>query len=108
MECRRYGEIMVTKGIIKSEDIEEAKSSKGSQVISFGLPAYSLLHELLRSIKSNSTGLLLGMLQCFKQFFANSITTFSSIHLNIIKKQTNSFFKHLWIHKLFCSGHLCR
>ncbi|XP_010436002.1 PREDICTED: uncharacterized membrane protein At3g27390-like [Camelina sativa] len=60
VECRRHGEIMVLKGIINSKDIEEAKSSKGSQVISFGLPAYSLLHELLRSIKSNSTGLLLG------------------------------------------------
>lgn len=68
MECRRHGEIMVTKGIIISKDIEEAKSSKGSQVISFGLPAYSLLQELLRSIKSNSTGLLLGMLQCFNSF----------------------------------------
>ena len=56
---------MVTKGIINSKDIEEAKSSKGSQVISIGLPAYSLLNELLvlRSIKSNSTGLLLGTLQ---------------------------------------------
>ncbi|EOA16296.1 hypothetical protein CARUB_v10004439mg [Capsella rubella] len=60
VECRRHGEIMVTKGIINLKDIEEAKSTKGSQVISFGLPAYSLLHELLRSIKSNSTGLLLG------------------------------------------------
>ncbi|KAJ0230937.1 Transmembrane protein [Hirschfeldia incana] len=60
VECRQYGETMVTKGIINSKDIEEAKSSKGSQVISIGLPAYSLLHELLRSIKSNSTGLLLG------------------------------------------------
>ncbi|KAL0662477.1 hypothetical protein Bca4012_099314 [Brassica carinata] len=59
-ECRKYGETMVTKGIINSKDIEEAKSSKGSQVISIGLPAYSLLNELLRSIKSNSTGLLLG------------------------------------------------
>ncbi|CAH8386116.1 unnamed protein product [Eruca vesicaria subsp. sativa] len=59
-ECRKYGETMVTKGIINSKDIEEAKSSKGSQVISTGLPAYSLLYELLRSIKSNSTGLLLG------------------------------------------------
>ncbi|KAH0873600.1 hypothetical protein HID58_070962 [Brassica napus] len=36
------------------------RGSKGSQVISIGLPAYSLLNELLRSIKSNSTGLLLG------------------------------------------------
>ncbi|CAH2080097.1 unnamed protein product [Thlaspi arvense] len=60
VECRKYGETMVTRGIINSKDIEEAKSSKGSQVISIGLPAYSLLHELLRSIKSNSTGLLLG------------------------------------------------
>ncbi|CAA7055206.1 unnamed protein product [Microthlaspi erraticum] len=60
VECRRYGESMVTKGIINSKDIEEAKSSKGSQVISIGLPAYSLLHELLRSIKSNSAGLILG------------------------------------------------
>ncbi|KAF8104328.1 hypothetical protein N665_0174s0014 [Sinapis alba] len=60
VECRKYGETMVTKGIINSKNIEEAKSSKGSQVISIGLPAYSLLHELLSSIKSNSTGLLLG------------------------------------------------
>jgi len=73
VECRRHGEIMVTKGIINSKDIEEAKSSKGSQVISFGLPAYSLLHELLRSIKSNSTGLLLGMFQQFSVNFHNRI-----------------------------------
>ena len=60
---------MVTKGIINSKDIEEAKSSKGSQVISIGLPAYSLLNELLRSIKSNSTGLLLGTLQYYISVF---------------------------------------
>ncbi|XP_010555921.1 PREDICTED: uncharacterized membrane protein At3g27390 [Tarenaya hassleriana] len=58
-ECRKYGEELVAKGLINSKDIEEAKSSKGSQVISVGLPAYSLLQGLLCSIKANSTGILL-------------------------------------------------
>lgn len=59
VECRRFGEILATKGLINSKDIEEARSSKGSQVISVGLPAYGLLHEILRSVKANSSGLLL-------------------------------------------------
>ncbi|CAL9248421.1 unnamed protein product [Arabidopsis halleri] len=59
VECRRFGEILATKGLINSKDIEEARSSKGSQVISVGLPAYSLLYEILRSVKANCAGLLL-------------------------------------------------
>ena len=51
-------EIMVMKGIIYSNNIKEAKYNKGSQVVIIALPAYSLLNELLRYIKSSSTGLL--------------------------------------------------
>jgi len=59
-ECRKFGEVLAGKGLINSKDIEEARSSKGSQVISVGLPAYALLYEILRSVKANSVGLLLG------------------------------------------------
>ncbi|KAL2500216.1 hypothetical protein Adt_25766 [Abeliophyllum distichum] len=59
-ECQRHGEIMVSEGIITLKDIEDAKNKKGSgKVISIGLPAYCLLQALLRSIKANSTGILL-------------------------------------------------
>lgn len=59
-ECRRHGEAMVCEGTITSADIEDAKSSKGSNVISIGLPAFCILETLLRSAKANSAGLLLG------------------------------------------------
>ncbi|KAH0923820.1 hypothetical protein HID58_023838, partial [Brassica napus] len=59
VECRKFGEALASKGLINSKDIEEARSSKGSQVISIGLPAYGLLYEILRSVKANTTGLLL-------------------------------------------------
>ncbi|XP_038883798.1 uncharacterized membrane protein At3g27390 [Benincasa hispida] len=58
-ECQRHGETMVCEGIITPTDIEDAKSSKGSQVISIGLPAFCILEALLRSAKANSAGLLL-------------------------------------------------
>ncbi|CAN7051391.1 unnamed protein product [Brassica oleracea var. botrytis] len=49
-------EIMVMKGIIYSNNIKEAKYKKGSQVlVIIASPAYSLLNELLRYIKSSST-----------------------------------------------------
>ncbi|WZZ29878.1 hypothetical protein YC2023_013279 [Brassica napus] len=51
-------EIMVIKGIIYSNNIKEAKYNKDSQVVIIALPAYSLLNELLRYIKSSSTDLL--------------------------------------------------
>ncbi|WZZ48214.1 hypothetical protein YC2023_048321 [Brassica napus] len=47
--------IMVMKGIIYSNNIKEAKYNKGSQVVIISLPAYSLLNELLRYIKSSFT-----------------------------------------------------
>ncbi|CAN7050371.1 unnamed protein product, partial [Brassica oleracea var. botrytis] len=47
-------EIMVMKGIIYSNNIKEAKYKKGSQVVIIPLPAYFLLNELLRYIKSSS------------------------------------------------------
>ncbi|KAL5581273.1 hypothetical protein UlMin_013715 [Ulmus minor] len=58
-ECHRLGETLVSEGLITFEDIEDAKSGKGSRVISIGLPAYSLLQTLLRSAKANVTGILL-------------------------------------------------
>ncbi|KAH0869779.1 hypothetical protein HID58_076801 [Brassica napus] len=55
----KFGDALASKGMINSKDIEDARSSKGSQVISIGLPAYGLLYEILRSVKANTTGLLL-------------------------------------------------
>ena len=51
-------EIMVMKGTIYSNNIKEAKYNKGGKMVIIALPAYSLLIELLRYIKSSSTGLL--------------------------------------------------
>ncbi|MCE5166508.1 hypothetical protein HAX54_020993, partial [Datura stramonium] len=59
-DCRNYGEIMVSKDVITLKDIEDAKSNKDcGQVITIGLPAYSILQNVIRSAKANSTGLLL-------------------------------------------------
>lgn len=59
-ESQRQGEIMVSKGIITLKDIEDAKSNKdSSRIISTGLPAYCIFQSLLRSAKSNCSGLLL-------------------------------------------------
>lgn len=74
VECRRYGEVLATKGLINSKDIEEARSSKGSQVISVGLPAYGLLYEILRSVKANSSGLLLSKVSIFVFLFSYSLS----------------------------------
>ncbi|KAH0854592.1 hypothetical protein HID58_063684 [Brassica napus] len=53
VECRRgdYG----NERIIYSNNIKEAKYNKGRQVVIIALPAYSLLSEILRYIKSSST-----------------------------------------------------
>ncbi|GAU29000.1 hypothetical protein TSUD_165180 [Trifolium subterraneum] len=53
-ECCIVGERMISEGLITGKDIEEAKSGKGSNVITIGLPAYVLLQGLLRSAKVNS------------------------------------------------------
>lgn len=58
-ESQRYGELFVSQGLITQQDIEDAKSGKGSRVISIGLPAYCILQALLRSAKANSAGILL-------------------------------------------------
>ncbi|EOY02619.1 hypothetical protein QUC31_018077 [Theobroma cacao] len=58
-ECSRHGEKMVSEGLITPKDIEDAKSSKGSSVVSIGLPAYCLLQALLRSVNANKSGILL-------------------------------------------------
>ncbi|KAK7373444.1 hypothetical protein VNO80_06851 [Phaseolus coccineus] len=58
-ECYRVGEKMVSEGLITRQDIEEARSGKGSRVISIGLPAYCLVQGLLRSAKFNSMGILI-------------------------------------------------
>lgn len=50
---------MVSEGLITLQDLEDAKSTKGSRVISIGLPAYSLVRTLLRSAKADSSGILL-------------------------------------------------
>ncbi|KAH8519319.1 hypothetical protein H0E87_000928 [Populus deltoides] len=58
-ECQHHGEIFVSEGLITQQDINDAKSGKGSRVISIGLPAYCILQALLRSVKANSVGILL-------------------------------------------------
>ncbi|XP_029131032.1 uncharacterized membrane protein At3g27390 isoform X2 [Cajanus cajan] len=58
-ECHQLGESLITEGLIKYEDIQEAKSNKGGRVIRIGLPAYCLLKALLRSVKADSTGILI-------------------------------------------------
>ncbi|KAJ1399575.1 putative membrane protein [Sesbania bispinosa] len=58
-ESCRVGEKMISEGLITGKDIEEAKYSKGSNVITIGLPAYCLLQGLLRSAKVNSDGILI-------------------------------------------------
>ncbi|XVF57896.1 hypothetical protein PTKIN_Ptkin07bG0019500 [Pterospermum kingtungense] len=58
-DCHLCGEEMVSQGLITPKDIEDAKSRKGSKVVSIGLPAYCLLQALLRSVKDNKSGILL-------------------------------------------------
>lgn len=59
---------MISEGLITRKDIEEAKSGKGSNVITIGLPAYCLLQGLLRSAKVNSMGILISKLNHFFSF----------------------------------------
>ncbi|MED6181214.1 hypothetical protein PIB30_017410 [Stylosanthes scabra] len=58
-DCYNEAESLVSEELITRDDIEAAKSGKGSRVISIGLPAYCLLQVLLRSAKADSQGLLL-------------------------------------------------
>ncbi|KAE8734594.1 Detected protein of confused Function [Hibiscus syriacus] len=58
-QCRVNGEKLVSEGLITSKDIEEAKSIKGSRVVSIGLPAYCFLQALLRSVEASKSGILL-------------------------------------------------
>ncbi|XP_047308672.1 uncharacterized membrane protein At3g27390-like [Impatiens glandulifera] len=59
-ECKYHGEQMVTQGVITLKDVEDAKLSKdGGNIISNGLPAYSLLRILVRSANSHSVGIVL-------------------------------------------------
>ncbi|KAJ4959996.1 hypothetical protein NE237_019906 [Protea cynaroides] len=60
VECKKHGELLVSEGLIRPEDIEDSKSSTGgSRVLSIGLPAYCILQALLRSAKANCEGVLL-------------------------------------------------
>lgn len=62
-ECKRYGEALVSEGVITRKDIEDCKSGKsGRTVISIGLPAYAILQALFRSAKANSDGILFSKL----------------------------------------------
>ncbi|KAL8475183.1 hypothetical protein ACS0TY_031564 [Phlomoides rotata] len=59
-ECQLHGEVMALKGVITQKDIEDDMNNKASGgVISIGLPAYCILHALLRSANSTSAGILL-------------------------------------------------
>ncbi|KAG4924983.1 hypothetical protein JHK82_050848 [Glycine max] len=57
LSCLAWGTLLQL--VITHEDIQEAKSGKGSRVIRIGLPAHCLLQVLLRSAKANSTGILI-------------------------------------------------
>lgn len=108
VECRKFGEVLATKGLINSKDIEEARSSKGSQVISVGLPAYSLLHEILRSVKANSVGLILSKVSIFYLLITFTLITkvfqFDNCILNHQETNQNNHRTHLY----FLFAFLCR
>ncbi|BAU01588.1 hypothetical protein VIGAN_11085300 [Vigna angularis var. angularis] len=58
-ECHQLGESLISEGLITHEDIQEAKFGKRGRVIRIGLPAYCLLQALFRSVKENSSGILI-------------------------------------------------
>ncbi|XP_040377207.1 uncharacterized membrane protein At3g27390 isoform X2 [Oryza brachyantha] len=58
VECKHHGEVLVAEAVITPKDIEETKSGKVG-ILNVGLPAYVILHALIRSAKSNSDGLIL-------------------------------------------------
>jgi len=58
-ECHQLGESLISEGLITHEDIQEAKFGKRGRVIRIGLPAYCLLQALFRSVKHNSSGILI-------------------------------------------------
>ena len=60
--------MLVSDGLITLQDIEDAKSGKGSRVIDIGLLAYCILQTLLRSAKAGSSGILLSMSNYFSWF----------------------------------------
>ncbi|KAJ9135414.1 hypothetical protein P3X46_032600 [Hevea brasiliensis] len=59
-ECKHHGENFLSEGLITPKDLEDAMLKKSATVVSIGLPAYCLLQALLRSVKANSEGILLG------------------------------------------------
>ncbi|KAK4782444.1 hypothetical protein SAY86_016546 [Trapa natans] len=59
-EAKRFGESLVSEGLITPQDIEDAKSKGSCGIVTIGLPAYSLFQALLRSVKANSSGILIG------------------------------------------------
>ncbi|KAL6012498.1 hypothetical protein ACLOJK_002987 [Asimina triloba] len=58
--CESHGKELLEAGAIKKSDLEEWQNSK-NKILTIGLPAYAFLYCLLRSIKSGSTGFLMGM-----------------------------------------------
>ncbi|KAL8136584.1 hypothetical protein V2J09_002585 [Rumex salicifolius] len=59
-EFQRVGETLVSEGLITIKDVEDANSGQAENgIIDVGLPAYCILRALLRSVKSNSPGILL-------------------------------------------------
>ncbi|KNA21790.1 hypothetical protein SOVF_040170 [Spinacia oleracea] len=58
--CEQAGKDLLTKGAITTADLSAWQQSKNNQIINVGVPAYVLVDCLLRSIKSGSTGFLLG------------------------------------------------
>lgn len=96
---------MISEGLITRQDIEEAKSGKGSKVISIGLPAYCLLQALLRSANANSTGLLISTCNTSSTHIYNIFSFplpfffcfLSLVHLLLFLLVLDETWIHLWL-----------
>lgn len=58
--CENVGKELLRKGAITRDDLDAWQQSKNNEIINVGIPAYVLMDCFLRSIKSGSTGFLLG------------------------------------------------
>lgn len=58
--CENFGKELHRKGAITTADLNAWHQSKNNKIINVGVPAYVFVDCLLRSIKSGSTGFLLG------------------------------------------------
>lgn len=59
MGCERSGEELLTSGAIGILDLEAWQNSK-NKIVEIGIPAYTFMECFLHSIKSCSSGFLIG------------------------------------------------